>query len=353
MLSAAIRKRLRPFGEGGEAKHRAAQFGAWTKAVLGNEAAARRCKEWGVPIERAGNEGVNSAGGAAVPDDFRAAIVAVRETAGVFRQHAAVIPMSRDVLDWPRRTGGLTVNFIGEGAAITTLQMSFDLLNLVAKKVAGLTIFSSELDEDSAIGEILATEFGYQFALKEDSCGFNGDGTSAYGGIRGITTLAIDGNHNASKITAAVAHNSYTTLDLVDLTNLMGGVIAAALPNAAWYVSQLGFATTLCRLSNAVVEGDTTTGAPNRPSFLGFPVVPAPSLPRVTTNLTGQVMMIFGDLAMASAIGDRRGANVRILRERFADSDQIGIVGTERFDINIHDLGDNSSKGPLAALVAP
>src|SRR6266404_1714817 len=41
---------------------------------------------------------------------------------------------------------------------------------------------------------------------------------------------------------------------------------------------QLGFATTLCRLSNAVVDGDLTTGAPNRPTFLGFPVVPVPAL---------------------------------------------------------------------------
>src|SRR5260370_38060107 len=71
MLSLAVRKKLRPFGEGDEAKHRAAQFGAWAKAMLGNEAAERRCKEWGISINRAGNEGVDFAGGAVVADGFR------------------------------------------------------------------------------------------------------------------------------------------------------------------------------------------------------------------------------------------------------------------------------------------
>ena len=53
-----------------------------------------------------------------------------------------------------------------------------------------LTKYSNELNEDAVlnIGDDLAGEIAYAFALKEDQCGFLGDGTSTYGGIVGVTT---------------------------------------------------------------------------------------------------------------------------------------------------------------------
>ena len=55
-------------------------------------------------------------------------------------------------------------------------------------KLAILARASSELFEDSApdLGEFLTSEIGYAFATKEDDCGFNGDGTSTYGGMTGL-----------------------------------------------------------------------------------------------------------------------------------------------------------------------
>jgi hypothetical protein len=38
---------------------------------------------------------------------------------------------------------------------------------------------------------------------------------------------------------------------------------------------------------------------------------------------------------------------------RYFENDQIGLLGTERFDINNHDLGDTSNAGPLVAGVSP
>jgi HK97 family phage major capsid protein len=87
--------------------------------------------------------------------------------------------------------------------------------------------------------------------------------------------------------------------------------------------------------------------------YLGFPIVISQKLPLVATTLTTKAMLFFGDLALASAMGERRGVTIRRLDERFADSDQIGIMGTERFDINIHDMGDNTTAGPIVSMVAP
>jgi HK97 family phage major capsid protein len=48
---------------------------------------------------------------------------------------------------------------------------------------------STEIAEDAviAIADWLVGEIAYAFASKEDDCGFNGDGTSTYGGMRGIS----------------------------------------------------------------------------------------------------------------------------------------------------------------------
>jgi HK97 family phage major capsid protein len=59
-------------------------------------------------------------------------------------------------------------------------------------------------------------------------------------------------------------------------------------------------------------------------------------------------MMAFGDMSMAATLGDRREIKLKFSTERFADTDQIGVFGTERVDIVCHDLGDNTTAGPIA-----
>jgi HK97 family phage major capsid protein len=66
---------------------------------------------------------------------------------------------------------------------------------------------------------------------------------------------------------------------------------------------------------------------------------------------TGKPMVLFGDLSMAASVGDRRTMTVRLLRERFAEEGCTGAMLSPRFDINVHDLGDNSTAGPLVALL--
>jgi HK97 family phage major capsid protein len=323
--------------------------------VLGDERAMRRCKNFGVHIERATGEGVNTSGGVLVPDDFNAAIVNLRELTGVFRRNAEVVPMNRDSLDWPRRTSGMTAYFVAENAELTESDMAFDGIRLTANKVAALAKISSELDEDSDVGEHVGSEIAYALSTVEDSCGWNGTGTSAYGGMRGVTTIALDGLHGLAKAVAATGHNTFGLLDTTDLANLVGAVQAIALPNARWFCSQFAYAMTFCRLSTPVLHGNMTVGAEDRdrPTFWGWPIVAVPALPQIATTLSGSVMLAFGDLSLAAALGDRRGTNIRRLTERFADADQIGIMGTERFDINVHDLGSSTVAPPLACLVAP
>jgi HK97 family phage major capsid protein len=161
--------------------------GLWAKAALFDDVKAEAwCARNGLTLTRASNEATNTAGGALVPDEIMVPIIALRETYGALRATAQVVPMGRDAMSVPRETAGLTVYFLGEATAPTESQMAVDNVGLVAKKLGSLTRVSSELDEDAAIdiGEWLASALGFAFAKKEDECGFNGDGTSTYGGIR-------------------------------------------------------------------------------------------------------------------------------------------------------------------------
>lgn len=339
---------------GEHAPEDAYQVGQWIKGVIFDDADARQwCRDNGIPVTRAQSEGVNSAGGFLVPTPMLNAIIDLREQFGVFRANAQIIPMSSDTLAWPRRTGGLTANFMGEGVSVSESSSSWDNVNLVAKKLGVLTRISTELSEDAlvSVADLMVSEIAYAFASKEDDCGFNGDGTSTFGGIRGITKLLIDGSHTAGNVAAASGHPTFATLDNTDLTKLIGTLPQYALQRAKFYCSAVAFGTCFERLvATAGGNSVATLDGAVQYRYLGFPIIISQKLPVVTSTLNGQIMILFGDLALAAAIGERRVATIKRSEERYFDQDQIGILGTERVDIVAHDLGDTSSPGPIVGL---
>jgi len=62
-------------------------------------------------------------------------------------------------------------------------------------------------------------------------------------------------------------------------------------------------------------------------------------------------MIGFGNLGMACSLGDRRGIRVALSSEQYWEEDQIGVKGTMRHDINVHDLGSTTVKSPFAVLI--
>jgi HK97 family phage major capsid protein len=134
---------------------------------------------------------------------------------------------------------------------------------------------------------------------------------------------------------------------------MIGKVRADAIPDAAFFVSQMCFALTLCRLAGAnggIGVVDTPTG--HRPSFLGFPVYATGVMPQVTTDLSGQVMMLFGDARRAVTLADRRQPTLaRADQAQTFIQDEVQYRISERVDINCHNLGDNSTAGAIVGLV--
>jgi hypothetical protein len=81
----------------------------------------------------------------------------------------------------------------------------------MAKKLASGTRVARELLLDSviAVADWLVQEHSLALAKKTDEAAFNGDGTSTYGGIQGITTKINDGTHTAGVVAAAAGNNSF------------------------------------------------------------------------------------------------------------------------------------------------
>ncbi len=291
-------------------------------------------------------------GGVLVPEEMSGALIDLRETYGVFRQNVSVMPMGSETLLIPRRTGGLTGYFVADTTATTESQANWDNIGLTAKELSALVRYPNGLADDAviALADYLTNEISYAFALKEDQCGFTGDGTSTYGGIFGVAAKINDGNH-AGGIQGAASSTSFESMALADFNATAGKLPQYALPNAKWYISSAGWQASMARLMYAA-GGNTwvTVGEKVTQMFLGYPVVISQVLNATLGADASKIKCLFGDLNKAVAMAERRGISIASSTERYFEYRQIGLIGSERFDINVHDVGDGSNAGPIVAL---
>ncbi len=339
---------------GPDAQEKAYRAGQWVRAWYGNEDAKSWCRGHGIEVRAMSGQQL-SLGGALVPDELAGAIIDLSDSYGVFRQHADVWPMSSDGLTIPKSSGDPTTGFVAESGALNESEGSWATVNLTTKKLGTIVRVPAELMEDAVINvaDRVAFQLARAFSKKEDECGFLGDGTSTYGGITGLTTKLIDGTHDASKVTAATNHDLFSEIDATDLSNLIAALPEYAVDGAKWYCSNLAWSTVFMRLMMAA-GGNSVTDLSGkvRKSYAGFEVVTSPTLPAgAATDYTGLVMIMFGNLRLSSKFGSRRDIRIKLLTERYADYDQVGIQATERFDIVNHDLGSQTVAGPMVGLV--
>ncbi|HUT92646.1 MAG TPA: phage major capsid protein [Thermoguttaceae bacterium] len=297
----------------------------------------------------------NAKGGATVPEAFENAVIDLREQYGRFRPNCKQVQMTSDTKIVPRRTGGLTAYFVGDNTEITESDKTWDNVRLTARKIAVLAKFSSEVDEDSVISmaDDLADEASYAFAVKEDQCGFLGTGTSTYGGMSGLITECTTAT--ATTVTALATHLQFSDFTFGDFESMVGKLPDYAEPRAKWYISRAGWAASMLRLLDAaggntrdMLEGKATL------MFLGYPVVLSQVMnSTLTDQTTTKGFCYFGDLTLAASFGNRRGVTVKSSDQRYIELDQLAVQVTERFDINVHDVGDTSNPGAMIMLATP
>lgn len=330
---------------GPNAERDAYASGQFLLATIGGNAKAKQwCNENGVQMILSGDE--NSKGGYLVPDLLENTLIDLKESYGTFRQYSMQWPMSAPSVRVPRRSSGFTTYFVGEGDDITLSDMAFDEVSLTAKKLAAITRITSELNDDSIISmaDIIAREMAYALAVKEDSCGWLGDGSSTYGGIVGVDNALAAGS-----IVTASGVTTFANVTLAHFEEVVGKLPEFPGIRPAWYLHKTAFYATAGRLQNAA-GGNNTIDLGNGPvmQFLGYPVRFIDTLPSAAA--TTVKIAYFGDLSMTATMGTRRGIEIRSDGSVGFISDTIYLRVTERFDINVHERGTASVAGPMIAL---
>jgi HK97 family phage major capsid protein len=83
---------------------------------------------------------------------------------------------------------------------------------------------------------------------------------------------------------------------------------------------------------------------------MGYPVVLTHVLNSTLGSDISKIKVLFGDMAMAGAIGIRQGYQLRVSQERLVEYDQTLVTGVVRATVNFHSLGSTSEVGPVVAL---
>ena len=359
-------------------------FGRWIQAsAFGNASpgALKFCKEKGYAlrfgdwesddsdrfIEKSitgHSEAVNADGGFLVPLEFDTELVWLREQYGIFRQYAQVKNMSSDRLEFLRKNSSHTAYFVAEGATNTTSKMGFSRLGLTAKKLRADGYLTQELSDDAAIalGDEAARDIAEVFALKEDQCGFNGTGTSTYGGIVGLTQSFLNLGGTLSSISGLYdcVGSTYDAVTINEVQAWRAKLPAYAdNPNTRIFCHKNFYHNVLERLSASAGGAsivDMATGL-STPMFMGTPVVFCQALPSAATADVPDAF--YGDLSKCATFGSRKGVTFKTtdVGGNAWDNDEIAYKAIERFDINVHDVGNYTATaadqvaGPIVAIV--
>lgn len=181
-------------------------------------------------------------------------------------------------------------------------------------------------------------------AYLEDNTAFNGDGTSAFGGMHGLTKKILG---LAGAKDAATNVDTFVEVTAADLATALAALPTYALTNAKWYCSQPAYAHVFCRLAAGAGGIQMADGMPH---FWGLPIVISNLLPTSTGDLSDLPMLFVGDMDLACMFGARRAINVSRSSTRLMEYDQSIWRATERFDC-VWELGDASTVGPMVALI--
>lgn len=358
--------RLRSFAprDGFSAEQLAFQTGRWIMGCVGHKRSQDWCSDHGISFRKEADdhrESVNTRGGYLVPEQIDRDIIRLVLSFGRFRENARVVPMTTDVVRRPRRTGGIDATWEGEGDTGTEDNMNWDEVTLTAKKLMALARITNELNEDAiiSVADAIIREIALAFSTEEDQAGFTGNGTETNGGISGVTTrlLAVNGIDDGGGLVLGTG-NLMSEITLLNLIKVIATLPDFADTDAKWYCNKFFYYNVMINLV-AAAGGNTIAslqaGAGNA-QFMGDPVVFTNTLPKTDAN--SQILALYGDMFLTADFGDRRQRTITFSSDAtvggtnvFA-ADQMAIRGTQRIDINVHDVGSASAAGPMVGLIS-
>lgn len=299
--------------------------------------------------QKALSEGSDTAGGFLVPPDTQAEMLVRTATMSVMRRLARTVTTSRDKVIFPRvqaasaTAGGLSAGggsifssgfvggWVGETPAFSDTDPAFGTFEVGIKKVRVATKLSNDWLSDAVSNPLafLSANGAENMALVEDKGFIDGDGTALQPlGILngGAATVDIEGTTSNTI--------SNTSTDLGSATKLIS--LAYTVPSQyaerGQWLFRRAIEADIRKLTDfqgrylwPAMAGSGLAGAPRE--LLGYPVNNSEFVPDDGTDANKCV--IFGDFS-SYIIAQRAQISAVILRERFADTDQTGIILFDR-----------------------
>lgn len=297
-----------------------------------------------VEEQRALSEGIDTSGGYLVPPDLQAELLQRTAQRSIMRGLARIVNTSRDRVVFPRieansisgsiYSSGFVGGWAGETPAFTDTDPTFGTFEISVKKARVVTRLSNDFiaDEMTNVLAWLVQNGAENLALVEDNGFINGDGTALQPlGIlndSGVTPTA----NNVEGTTSNTISNSST--DLGSATKMI--TLAYSLPSqyaqgAVWLMRRAveGKVRILTDFQGhymwPAMTGSAFAAVPRE--LLGYPIYNSDFMPNDGTDANR--VMIFGDISNYMVV-QRAQMSTVVLRERFADTDQTGIVIFER-----------------------
>jgi len=262
------------------------------------------------------SEGVDSAGGYFVPEEFKATVLDIAKDVGYLRKYGTALTMSSDTLNIPKLTSKPNVSWIAEGQQIPSGQPTIGQVQLVAKKAGLIVPITRELFMDSKVDlqSLLAKIIAESLAEAEDNQGFAGDGTV-------FTGVLNDENVNVVSMPSTKTGFSDITAD--DLINLISAVPSTVSKKGAFVMHR----SVLAQIKTLKDGNGSYLFNPIDKTIWGYPVLTSDVMPAMTASAADTKFIIFGDLSYLY-LGDREQMSVAL-------ADQATVGETNLFENNM------------------
>ncbi len=280
-------------------------------------------------------EGSDAAGGYAVPADFQATMLARVAARSIVRGGARVIPTVRDTLVLPAfqadgtdpsiYSSGFRGSWVSEVPLWAGDDPAIGAFRAPVKKLRIGCKLSRDLVDDASGTEWLTRTGADNLATGEDAMFLTGTGGSYE--PEGILTASIS--------TTDVEGSTSNTISNTTGADGSGSkmlTLAGSLPSQYQRDAVLVTAAATEASINKLVDAQRRflfpreRGADGRRVLIGYPVENSPHMPLEGTNANKVVLI--GDLS--GYVVATRSMITMILRERFADTDQLGVVLVDR-----------------------
>jgi HK97 family phage major capsid protein len=323
----------------------AEQFGAAFRLATMKQPYPQMKRDQEIIGTKAGSTLDNNFAGALVVHETAPQIIDLLHEFGAARQLATVTSMPDGEYRVPRKTANVEFSYVAENGTIGAVNPTFDLVQLIANKMAGICTISNELFNDAAfsIADQVARSTVAGANKLEDQTYFLGTGLGNFNGLVGTLTGDADATFDAA------LSGSWNDFTVAHIQSWLGKI-----PVEAWRSGTVKIAcshqfymTVLRRFAMSAggnLGGSILDGIGGGFAYDGIPVVITQVLPAVYAS--GNDLVAFaGSFERGTKFGVVTGSEQLVgSDQRYFEYDQYAWRFTQRVAYNLHDVGGTSSE---------